>query len=118
VATNVESQGTQSGAVEHATNVVEEAKAFTSAVSESVTSFSESIDLRGRVQRAPIAMVGAALGIGYLLGGGLFSATTRRLLKAGIGAAVVPFVTRQLRAMAGTASTTAVGDRSAEPPAL
>jgi hypothetical protein len=98
--------------------VAEEAKAFTSAISETVTSFSESIDLRGRVQRAPIAMVGAALGIGYLLGGGLFSATTRRLLKAGIGVGLMPFVTRQLRAMAGTASTGAAGDRPAAPPAF
>ncbi len=43
------------------------------------------------VQERPLAAVGAALGIGYVLGGGLFSKTTGRLLSIGlrIGAAML-----------------------------
>ena len=105
MATNVESQVSQDGAVQHAGNMMEEAKAFTNAISESVNNFSESIDLRGRVERAPIPMVCAALGVGYVLGGGLFSATTRRLLQIGRAAVVVPFVKKQLTTMAGSGSS-------------
>jgi hypothetical protein len=116
VASNMQSGEAQAGATEHASNMVDEAKAFTSALSESVTNFSESIDLRGRVQRAPLAMVGAAVGVGYVLGGGLFSSTTGRLLKVGIAAIVLPFVKRQLATMAGSAtSSTPAHDRSASP---
>jgi hypothetical protein len=115
VANNVQSGEGQGRATEHASNMVDEAKAFTSALSDSVTDFSESIDLRGRVQRAPLAMVGAAAGVGYVLGGGLFSPTTRRLLKVGIVAVVLPFVKRQLATMAGSASPTTVHDRPPPP---
>ena len=116
VAINVESRDKQSGAVEHASKMVDEAKEFTGAISETVNSFSESIDLHGRVQRAPIAMVSAALGIGFLVGGGLFSPMTRRLLKTGLAAAILPFVKRQLSTMAGSPTpSTAVDDSSVRP---
>jgi hypothetical protein len=117
VAINVESQDKQSGAVEHASKMVDEAKEFTGAISETVNSFSESIDLRGRVQRAPVAMVSAAFGIGYLVGGGLFSPMTRRLLKTGLAAAILPFVKRQLSTMAGspTPPSTTVDDGTTRP---
>ena len=116
VTTGVESRETQGAAVEHASKTVEETKAFTNAISESLTSFSESVDLRGRVQRSPIAMVSAALGVGYVLGGGLFSSMTRRLLKFGAAAVIVPFAKKQLAHMAGSQrSTPSVDDRSASP---
>ena len=41
--------------------------------------------VRGRVQRHPYAMVAAALGVGYVLGGGLFSSLTFRLVGPGLG---------------------------------
>jgi hypothetical protein len=76
VATYVRSEE-QKGAVQHASNTVEEAKAFAGVISERTSNnFSASVDLRGRVQRASIAMVCAALGIGYVVGGGLFAAST------------------------------------------
>ena len=104
MAINTEYQGLeneQKGPFHHAKAAVEEAKAFKEALGSSVESFSNSVDLRGRVQRHPIGMVCAALGVGYVLGGGLFSPFTARLLKVGIRLAVIPLVKSQLSAMAG-----------------
>jgi len=90
---------------EHASRMVEEAKAFGSSLGNQAQSFTESIDLRGRVQRNPIGMVLAAAGIGYVLGGGLFSPMTSRLLKIGVRLALVPVIKSQLGAMAGEVRT-------------
>ena len=38
-----------------------------------VTDLSDTLDLKGRVERNPYGMVAAALGVGYVLGGGLFT---------------------------------------------
>ncbi len=93
----------EQGAVHHAKQVVEEARAFRDAVGHSVGKFTSSVDLRGRVEKNPIAMCLAAAGVGYLLGGGLFSPFTQRLLKVGLRLAIIPLVKSQLGAMAGGA---------------
>ncbi|TMA29448.1 MAG: hypothetical protein E6J78_01500 [Deltaproteobacteria bacterium] len=107
MAINTEYQGVETGEkgpFHHAKAAVDEARAFKEALGSSVSNFSSSIDLRGRVQRHPIGMVCAALGVGYVLGGGLFSPFTSRLLKIGIRLAVIPLVKSQLSAMAGAAA--------------
>jgi len=63
----------------------------------------QAIDLRGRVQRHPYAMVAAAVGVGYVLGGGLFSALTFRILGVGVRVAAIPLVKQQLLGLAGAA---------------
>jgi hypothetical protein len=63
----------------------------------------QAIDLRGRVQRHPYAMVAAAVGVGYVLGGGLFSALTFRLLGVGVRVAAIPLVKQQLLGLAEAA---------------
>lgn len=62
-----------------------------------------AIDLRGRVQRHPYAMVAAALGVGYVLGGGLFSRLTFRMVGLGVRMAAIPLVKHQLLDMAEAA---------------
>ena len=104
MAINTGYEDKEGGAIHHASKAFEEAKAFSDAVSSSATSFSEAVDLRGRVQRNPIAMVCVAAGVGYVLGGGLFSPTTARLLKVGLRLAIIPFVKSQLATMAGQAA--------------
>ena len=44
-------------------------------------------------------MMFAALGVGYVLGGGLFSPTTARLLRIGARLALVPIIKSQVSAM-------------------
>jgi hypothetical protein len=83
--------------------MVEEARAFKEAVASQAESISKSVDLRGRVYRNPIAMVVAAAGIGYVLGGGLFSPLTGKLLRYGLRLAVIPLVKSQLANLAGSA---------------
>jgi len=63
----------------------------------------QAVDLRGRVQRHPYAMVAAAVGVGYVLGGGLFSQLTFRLLGLGMRVAAIPLVKHQLLDLAGAA---------------
>lgn len=56
----------------------------------------EAVDLPGRVEKNPYGMVAAALGIGYVLGGGLFTRTTGRVLGLAARLAAVPMVREQL----------------------
>jgi hypothetical protein len=70
----------------------------------------QAIDLSGRVQRHPYAMVAAAFGVGYVLGGGLFSALTFRLLGIGVRLAAVPIVKAQLLGLAEAAVSGFTGD--------
>ena len=102
----------EEGAMGHAKKAVEEARAFKDAVSGHATNFSQSIDLRGRVQKNPIAMVAAAAGIGDVLGGGLFSPMTARLVRYGIRLAIIPLVKSQLAGIVGGADSPA-GEGSA-----
>jgi hypothetical protein len=53
------------------------------------------------------------LGVGYVLGGGLFSPTTARLLRVGMRLALVPIIKSQISAMSGGA-----GERTSESGAI
>ena len=97
----------QQGAMGHAKRAVDEARAAKEAFASQATSFSQSIDLRGRVQRNPIAMVAAAAGLGYILGGGLFSPMTARLVRYGLRLAIIPLVKSQLAGIVGGAGSQA-----------
>jgi len=107
VATDTEYQGSggkegDGEVFEHAKRAVEEAKAFGSAVSGSMENFSRTLDLRGRVERHPIGMMFAALGVGYVLGGGLFSPLTGRLVRVGMRLALVPLIKSQIGVLTGS----------------
>lgn len=68
-----------------------------------VSGLSETLDLKGRVDRNPYGMVLAAVGVGYVLGGGLFTPLTARILKLGVRLAALPFVKDELISMAESA---------------
>jgi len=99
VAINTEYEG--QGAMDHGRRMVEEARAFKDALGSRADSFTKTIDLRGRVERNPIGMVLAAAGVGYVLGGGLFSPLTGRLFRVGLRLALIPLVKSQLSNIAG-----------------
>jgi hypothetical protein len=103
------------GAMDHGRRMVEEARAFKEAVGAQASSFSQALDLSGRVQRNPFIMVGAAAGIGYVLGGGLFSSMTGKMMRIALRAAIIPLVKNQLAGLASAASgaTGAAGEGSA-----
>jgi hypothetical protein len=97
VAINTEGQG----AMEHGRRMVDEARAFKDAIGSQADSFTRAIDLRGRVERNPIGMVLAAMGVGYVLGGGLFSPLTGKAVRIGIRLALIPLVKSQLSNIVG-----------------
>ena len=60
---------------------------------------SKALDVRGRMQRNPYGLVTGALGIGFVLGGGLFTRLTARILGTGLRVglmAALPFLQKQL----------------------
>ena len=67
---------------------------------DSVSDFSETLDIKGRVDRHPYGTVAAAIGIGYVLGGGLFTPLTGRIVRLGLGIgmrlAVLPLLKREV----------------------
>jgi hypothetical protein len=71
---------------------------------DAVSDLRSTLDIEGRVNRYPYGTVAAALGIGYVLGGGIFSPLTARILgiglKVGLRLAVLPFLSDELMGMA------------------
>ncbi len=61
-----------------------------------VDDLSQTLDFRNRVQKHPYLMLAAAAGVGYILGGGLFTTLTARLLRVGVRLAAIPFVKDEL----------------------
>ncbi len=61
-------------------------------VNDALNSAAAAVGLSEQVEKSPYAMIGAALGVGYVLGGGLFTPTTARLMRLGLKLAKVPVV--------------------------
>jgi len=74
-----------------------------------VTHLKETLDLQGRVERNPYGMILAAVGVGYLLGGGLFSRLTGNLVRLGLKVAALPYVKEELLHLAKGAIKNAGG---------
>ena len=78
----------------------------------SVESLAE--DLRTRVEEEPVKTLALAVGAGYILGGGLFSALTGRLLygglRIGLRLAALPLVREELLGLIETISDRGRGE--------
>jgi ElaB/YqjD/DUF883 family membrane-anchored ribosome-binding protein len=69
------------------------------AVDAAATKGSELLEVSGianQTRKHPYAMVGAAFGLGYVAGGGLFSPTTMRVLELGVKLLALPPVRDKL----------------------
>lgn len=84
-------------------NIGQSAQQFVTEARGAVTDFSEAIDLKGRVERNPYLTLAAAAGVGYILGGGLFTPLTARMVRLGVKLAALPFVKDELLGMAEAA---------------
>src|SRR5258708_30613116 len=97
---------------QHAKVMVDEAKAFGRSLSQSANGFSAAVDLRGRILRNPLGMMAAGLGLGYLLGGGLFTPLTKKLVRVSLRGAILPRVRGPLFTIAGPAAAAPPSSRS------
>jgi hypothetical protein len=79
------------------------AQEFWTEARDMVTDMTQTLDLSGRVQRHPYAMIAAAAGIGYVLGGGLFTSLTARVVRLGLRLAALPLVKDELIGLAEAA---------------
>ena len=76
------------------------AHSFKQQVRTTASDFGDALDVRRRVRRHPYAMMAAALSVGYVLGGGLFSRTTVRLLGVAGRVATLPIIRGELIGLA------------------
>lgn len=71
---------------------------------DAVTDLKRAADIDGRVQRNPYGTVAAALGIGFVLGGGLFTPLTARIvglgMRIGVRLALLPMLKDQISELA------------------
>ncbi|WP_375760413.1 hypothetical protein [Corallococcus exercitus] len=80
-----------------------DAQQFIDNARTAVADLGQSLDLKGRVERNPYGTLAIAVGVGYVLGGGLFTPLTGRILKLGVRLAALPFVKDELLGMAESA---------------
>ena len=73
---------------------------------DSVSDIRDALDIPGRVERHPYGTVAAAVGIGYVLGGGLFTPLTARIvglgIRIGVRLALLPMLKDQISELADT----------------
>ena len=76
---------------------------------DAVKNLYQQLDIEGRVRRNPLGMVAAALGLGFVLGGGLTTSLARRLLGIGVNRGIrlvlLPMLTEHLWGLAGSKRT-------------
>jgi hypothetical protein len=72
-------------------------------VRSAVTDFTRALNVPERVQRHPYGTLAAAAGVGFVLGGGLFTRLTARLarlgLRTGAQVAMLPVLDKALEAL-------------------
>ncbi len=81
----------------------QDAQQMWSDAQEAVQDIKERLDIQGRVERHPYGMLLAAAGIGYVLGGGLFTPLTARMVRLAVKLSALPFVKDELFGMAESA---------------
>ena len=73
---------------------------------DSFSDLGDALDVKGRVDRHPYGTVAAALGIGYVLGGGLFTPLTGRIVRMGVRIgmrlAVLPLLRQEIAQLVDT----------------
>jgi hypothetical protein len=85
---------------QHVDNVAEAAQTMRDEAKAAGQGLADAFGIKEKVDHNPYGMVAAALGAGYVLGGGLFTPTTGRLIRLGLKLAAVPMVRNELLGIA------------------
>lgn len=64
-----------------------------------VSDIAHDLDIPGQIDRHPYRTLAIAAGIGFVLGGGLFSSLTASLFRTGLKVAALPLIQSQLAAV-------------------
>lgn len=99
--------GTGSGArdvVAQARRVGQETAQLRETVRDAAASMGRKVNVSGFVNDHPYQALGIALGVGYVLGGGLFSRFTGRLVRLGLRFAVLPALKDEVASLLQTAA--------------
>lgn len=72
----------------------------------------QTLDVTGRMRRHPYQTMLVAVGVGYVLGGGLFTKLTLNALRLGARVGGLPMVQRELLCVAEAALNARAGQRS------
>ena len=87
---------------------------------DSFSDLGDAMDIKGRVDRHPYGTVAAALGIGYVLGGGLFTPLTggivRLGLRIGLRLAVLPLLRQEIAQLVDTMESEDSGEAGKRQP--
>lgn len=81
---------------EHGREIRTDAEKLINDAKSAASDLSRSIDIKGRMERNPLGTIAMGFGIGFLLGGGLFSRMTGRLFGLGFRMAVLPYLKYEL----------------------
>jgi hypothetical protein len=81
----------------------EQAVEWAKEANQALNAAASAVGLGEKVEKNPYGLLGAALGVGYVLGGGLFTPTTGRLVRMGLKLARVPIVQDRLLEVAEAA---------------
>lgn len=81
--------------------VIEDSKTLADDISHAYQSVRAKALIGRYYDENPYAIIGAAAGIGYVLGGGLFTPFTKRILRLGMKAMVIPLASAQLKSLSG-----------------
>lgn len=76
--------------------IIERATELAKDANSAINGVADAVGLTEKVDKNPYAMVGAALGVGYVVGGGLLTPTTARLLKLGFKLASISPLRNQI----------------------
>jgi ElaB/YqjD/DUF883 family membrane-anchored ribosome-binding protein len=82
--------------IEHGRALREDARGLASELSAAAQEIKAKMDVSQSIQAHPFRAVLVAAGVGYVLGGGLFSPLTGTILRVGFRAMLVPMLKGQL----------------------
>ena len=97
-------------ALHHGKALREDAEALAGELRSAAGELQDKLDIAGRMERNPYATLAVAAGLGYVLGGGLFSRFTGQALRMGVKLMLVPLLKNELGALSDAAAQVAFSD--------
>lgn len=112
---NAENQESEPALTWQPPEIAEQLVDMAKTANSALNGVADAVGITPKVEQAPYAMVAGALAAGYVLGGGLFTSTTTRLLRMGFKLASIPQVRDRLLDVAESAIDGVLSNVNKEP---